>query len=58
MAEPFTETQLTASVPVVQETSLYVRYGDFLPYLCIIAAVFFGAAGLFKKTSLFSKRAL
>ncbi|MDR1219393.1 MAG: apolipoprotein N-acyltransferase [Treponema sp.] len=49
MAEPFTETQLTVTVPIMRETSRYVRYGDFLPFVCMIAAVAFIIVGLIMK---------
>jgi apolipoprotein N-acyltransferase len=35
MAEPFTEAQLTVEIPIVSPASLYTRYGDFLPPLCM-----------------------
>ncbi|MDR0706628.1 MAG: apolipoprotein N-acyltransferase [Treponema sp.] len=46
MAEPFTEAQLTVAVPVMRETSLYVKYGDFLPFVCMAAVVVFIILGL------------
>ncbi|MDR2792047.1 MAG: apolipoprotein N-acyltransferase [Treponema sp.] len=49
MAEPFTETQLTVTVPVMQGMSLYVKYGDVLPFACMAAAVVFIALGLIRK---------
>jgi apolipoprotein N-acyltransferase len=39
MAEPFTETQLTATVPIVSVNSFYTRYGDFLPYISIVMVI-------------------
>ncbi|MDR2194314.1 MAG: apolipoprotein N-acyltransferase [Treponema sp.] len=49
MAEPFTETQLTVTVPIMQGTSLYVKYGDFLPFVFMGATVVFIALGLVKR---------
>ncbi|MDR2448209.1 MAG: apolipoprotein N-acyltransferase [Treponema sp.] len=46
MAEPFTEAQLTVAVPVMRETSLYVKYGDFLPFVSMAAVVVFIIFGL------------
>jgi apolipoprotein N-acyltransferase len=40
MAEPFTETQLTVEVPLIRDTSLYTRFGDYLGRL------FTGAGGI------------
>jgi apolipoprotein N-acyltransferase len=34
MAQPFTESYLTVSVPVVRYSAFYTRYGDFLPLIC------------------------
>jgi len=40
MAEPFTQTALTVTVPIVEETTLYTRYGDFLGlFFVLLAAV-------------------
>jgi apolipoprotein N-acyltransferase len=42
MAEPFAETQITASVPLSSKISFYTRYGDWLPYIFLgIAALLF-----------------
>jgi apolipoprotein N-acyltransferase len=38
LAQPFTEAALTVEVPVVTPTSLYTRFGDFLPLIFIAAA--------------------
>ena len=37
MAPPFTETQLTVSLPIVTIKARYTLYGDFLPPVCIAA---------------------
>ncbi|MDR0525101.1 MAG: apolipoprotein N-acyltransferase [Spirochaetaceae bacterium] len=34
MASPFTETQITVSVPIVTPQARYTVYGDFFPVLC------------------------
>ncbi|MDR3140004.1 MAG: apolipoprotein N-acyltransferase [Treponema sp.] len=48
MAEPFTESQLTVEIPIVTPPpSLYTRYGDFLPPLCMTVALFMLLAGVF-----------
>lgn len=39
MAEPFVETQLTVEVPIVRDTTLYTKYGDFLALLFVALAV-------------------
>jgi apolipoprotein N-acyltransferase len=39
MAEPFTEAWLTVEVPLLRGESLYTRYGDFLPRICIILGI-------------------
>ncbi|MDR2784003.1 MAG: apolipoprotein N-acyltransferase [Treponema sp.] len=49
MAEPFTETQLVVDVPVMRETSFYVQYGDFLPFVCMVGVVVFIILGLIMK---------
>jgi len=46
MAEPFIETQLTVSVPIMKETTLYTRFGDWLGVFFTAAAATMLAAGL------------
>jgi len=45
MAEPFTETALSVRVPIVTETTVYTRYGDYLAYLFVLMAAASLAAG-------------
>ncbi|GHU21496.1 apolipoprotein N-acyltransferase 1 [Spirochaetia bacterium] len=45
MAEPFAETQIVVTVPLMTGNSVYTAYGDFLPRICMaIAAVMIAAA--------------
>jgi apolipoprotein N-acyltransferase len=41
MARPFTESQITVSVPLLNNASFYTKYGDYLPYFFIAAALLF-----------------
>ena len=46
MARPFTEAQLTVSVPIVTRRTLYTEYGDYLPRIfCGAVLVLLIAAG-------------
>jgi apolipoprotein N-acyltransferase len=40
MAPPFTEAFLSVEVPLVRRASLYTRFGDFFPRICIGGLIF------------------
>jgi apolipoprotein N-acyltransferase len=46
MAEPFTEAWVVTEVPVIQVSSIYTRFGDWLPVLCIVLAIILLIIGL------------
>jgi apolipoprotein N-acyltransferase len=46
MAEAFTETALTVSVPIVTYQTFYTKYGDFLPRIFLVAALVMALAGI------------
>jgi apolipoprotein N-acyltransferase len=49
MAEPFTEAQITASVPLSSKISFYTKHGDWLPRVFLgIAAVLFVSGIVYK----------
>lgn len=54
LAPPFTETYLTASVPLLNGVTLYTRYGDYLPHFfllsLIIAVLFLGIRSILRFT--------
>ncbi|MDR2795268.1 MAG: apolipoprotein N-acyltransferase [Spirochaetaceae bacterium] len=46
MADAFTETALTVSVPIITDQTFYTRHGDFLPRLFLAAALAMALAGI------------
>ncbi|MDR0410541.1 MAG: apolipoprotein N-acyltransferase [Treponema sp.] len=49
MAEPFTEAQITTSVPLSSEISFYTRHGDWLPRVFLGAAAVLFVWGIVRK---------
>ncbi|QQO08388.1 apolipoprotein N-acyltransferase [Breznakiella homolactica] len=49
MAEPFTESQLTVSVPVAAGTTLYTRWGDYLAKIFVWASLLALTTGIVVK---------
>jgi apolipoprotein N-acyltransferase len=47
MAPPFTEASLTVHVPIITISSVYTKYGDFLAYFAIAAALILLIPGVF-----------
>ncbi|MDR0718506.1 MAG: apolipoprotein N-acyltransferase [Treponema sp.] len=47
MAPPFTEAALTVHVPIITMSSGYTKYGDFLAYFAIFAALILLIPGIF-----------
>ena len=49
MAKPFQENYLNVEVPIVTISSIYTRYGDFFPIICIVLTVILMILGIVLK---------